>query len=268
VSHQCAFIGVEGAHDQTFIRKVLEKALGFTVFGGKQEDLAKINPVWTCFIPSFPRGGDLYKRLDMPSILHKGNLSVAIYDSEGKDGLIGNTPKKLKVLLSNNPELLEQLIAFAIIADADKDSVVNVARSYSESKRIKSLFPDFTNTQHCLGQVIEGIPRLGLYILPNNKDQGVVDTIICQCGEAVYSDYMKRADDYLKKFSNSERLALGWGDFSLEKARIATVASILKPGRANAATISDNDWVSEKTLTELPDMQQLIQFLRDLLEPN
>lgn len=268
MNYRCAFIGVEGAHDQAFIRKVLQEGLGFEKFGGQSAKLSQINPIWSCFIPSFPQQGDLYKRLDMPSILYKGKLSVAVYDAEGKDNLIGNTPKKLKVLLSNNPDFLDQLTAFAIIADADKGSVSDVARSYSESKKIKALFPNFSDTQYYLGRVIQGTPRLGLYILPNNKDQGVVDTIICQCGNIVYGDYMQKADAYLKNFSNEERESCGWGDFSLEKARIATVASVLRPGRANASTISDDDWVSQKTLKELPNMQQLVQFLRDLLEPD
>lgn len=49
MNYRCAFIGVEGAHDQAFIRKVLQEGLGFEKFGGQSAKLSQINPIWSCF---------------------------------------------------------------------------------------------------------------------------------------------------------------------------------------------------------------------------
>jgi hypothetical protein len=64
VNRSYALIGVEGPQDQAFVGKVL-KFLGFQSFDGQE---SKLEPFWRNFIPPYPRQGNLYKRLDMPSI--------------------------------------------------------------------------------------------------------------------------------------------------------------------------------------------------------
>lgn len=77
---------------------------------------------------------------------------------------------------------------------------------------------------------------------------------------------MERAREYIDKFSDEDRQkkSLKWKPFDKEKAIIATVVSVLKPGKTNQTSISDNAWVSEKT-AEIPAIQNLIQFLSNLL---
>ncbi len=82
-----ALIGVEGPHDQAFVGKVL-KLLGCQSFDGNEANLdraacAQRIPFWINFVPSYPKQGNLYKRLDMPSILFTESVSVAIYSGEG-----------------------------------------------------------------------------------------------------------------------------------------------------------------------------------------
>ncbi|WP_414572531.1 DUF3226 domain-containing protein [Nostoc sp. CCY 9925] len=255
MSREYVLIGVEGNHDQAFISKILCKLLGFSKFDG---NVSELNGIWRKFIPVYPpKTGKLYLRLDMPTILYNDRISLAIYAGEGSN-LITNLKDKLSDIDCSS------LFAFAIVADADKDRPDQVAEEYYQG--FKEYFPDFPTTVSQSGNVIAGSPRLGIYILPDNSQQGVLDTLICDCGDLVYPEYMQRAREYINKFSEEERnkKPLKWKPFDQEKAIIATVVSVLKPGKTNQTSISDNHWIGAET-SEIPVIQNLTTFFRDLL---
>lgn len=255
MNRQYVLIGVEGNHDQAFISKILCKLLGFSKFDGK---ISELDPFWRKFIPNYPKGGNLYVRLDMPTILYTETLSVALYAGEGSN-LITNLNDKLSDIDYST------LLAFAIIADADDDTPNKVAEKYHHG--FQEYFPNFPITVNATGNVIAGSPKLGIYILPDNSQQGVLDNLICDCGDLVYPEYMQRAREYVDKFSEEERKKkpLKWKPFDQEKAIIATVVSVLKPGKTNQTSISDNSWISSETESQIPAIQNLTNFFRDLL---
>ena len=239
-------IGVEGNHDQAFLKRVLRKLLGLTEWDKKLDTL---DPLWRKFIPTYPAKGDYYKRLDMPSILYKDDLSIAIYVGEGSN-LRSNLIDKLSNLDTN------AFSAFAIIADADNKTADEISEYYRDG--LQEYFPNFPNQA---GAVIKGSPNLGIYILPNNSDQGVLDTLLCECGEIAYPIYMQRAKDYINQFSE-----IKWKRFDKDKATIATVVSVLKPGQANTPSIAGDKWINDNTMQQIPTIRTLVDFLRDLIE--
>ena len=261
MSRRYILIGVEGNHDQAFIGKILQKLLGFSQFEGSKSELDKLletkESIWHEFIPSYPNK-TLYKRLDMPSIFYNDDFSVAIYVGEGSK-LISN----LKDKLSNISDYSTSLSAFAIVVDADEKTPAEVVKIYHDG--LQEYFPDFPTEVSATGTVIESTPRLGLYVLPNNADQGVLDTILYACGEVAYPEYMARAKSYVDQFSEEEIKQIKWKPFDKEKATIATVASILQPGMTNTVTIARNKWVSLQTERQIPYLQNLTHFLRNLL---
>jgi hypothetical protein len=177
VSRRYVLMGVEGNHDQAFLKRVLYKILGFTEWNQKSE----LDSLWRKFIPTYPAKGNYYARLDMPSILYKDDLSIAIYVGEGSK-LRANLIDKLSNLDTND------FSAFAIVADADNKTPDEISEYYRDG--LQEYFPNFPNQA---GAVIKGSPNLGIYILPNNSDQGVLDTLLCECGEIAYPIYMQRA---------------------------------------------------------------------------
>lgn len=260
-----AIIGVEGPHDQAFTGKVL-KLLGFKDFEKELKGLkSDLDPFWRKFIPVYPKKGNLYKRLDMPSILFNDTTSVAIYAGEGS-----NLVTNLDDILFANSEYQTDLVAFGIVADCDKSTPDRIVEPYANKYR--SYFPDFPN---CPGVVDTNSPRTGIYVLPDNVSQGVLDTLLCSCGQIAYPAYMKRANSYLDsyqdefsavdEFSSKERTSLKWKNFDREKALIATVVSVLKPGKTNTVSIADNNWVSEQTQQQVPALGNFIEFLSQLL---
>lgn len=251
MNRQYALIGVEGNHDQAFVAKVLKKLFKFQEFNGDRSELEKF---WEKFIPTYPtKTGKLYKRLDMPSILFNDKLSVGIYVGEGSK-LIDN----LTLKLSNGD--LDELSIFAIIADADKQEPPEVVKSYQNE--LKEYFPNFPLNP---GEIVNNTPRLGIYILPNNSNQGVLETLLCQCGEIAYPDYIKRANNYIEQFTEEETKKLNWKPFDKQKAIIATIVSVLKPGKTNTVSIKDNKWISETTKEQVADLASFVDFLEKLL---
>jgi hypothetical protein len=251
-----AIIGVEGPHDQAFTGKVL-KLLGFKDFREELKGLkSDLDPFWRKFIPVYPKKGNLYTRLNMPSILFNDTISVAIYAGEGS-----NLVTNLDDILFANSEYQTNLAAFGIVADCDKSTPDRIAEPYA--KKFRSYFPNFPQ---CPGVVDTNSPRTGIYVLPDNASPGVLDTLLCECGQIAYPAYMEKASSYLNEFSESDRKSLKWKNFDREKALVATVVSVLKPGKTNTTSIADNNWVSEQTKQQVPALENFIKFLSQLLE--
>lgn len=251
VDRRYALIGVEGNHDQAFLGKILRKCLGFSNFDGK---ISELDAFWRKFVPIFPSdSGRLYMRLDTPSILHTNEISVAIYAGEGSK-LVTNLSAKLSDI---DPSAL---LAFGIVADADKHSPDKVAENYHAG--FNEFFPDFPSKP---GVLTESSPRLGLYVLPDNSNQGVLDTLLYHCGKSAYPEFMQRAESYIAQFSQEEIQGIGWKPFDREKAIIATVASVLKPGKTNTVSITDNNWVCSETVAAIPELNSITSFLNELL---
>ncbi|NNC03115.1 hypothetical protein HJC10_09685 [Corallococcus exiguus] len=245
-----AMLAVEGPTDQAVVGQSL-KLLGFKRFGGQIEDL---DGFWTPLIPRYPsQTGNLYERLPMPSIFEDGTTSLAIYTGGGSDLI-----RQVSALLLNH-DLQERLAAFGVIADADKQAPSDVARKYQQGFR--PLFPDFPTTP---GKLTHGAPKTGIFVLPDNNQQGVVEHLIIEAGEAVYETLLQRARAYVDGFDDTERRAAKWKPFSPEKAVIAAVASLLKPGSTNTVTLTDNLWISEQTRARAM-LAGLIDFLVGLL---
>ncbi|MCG9885079.1 MAG: hypothetical protein MH825_05790 [Cyanobacteria bacterium] len=256
MKRKCVLIGVEGNHDQAFLVKILRNFLDFKEC--KRINDENLDGLWRKFIPNYPsKTGNLHQRLDMPSVLYTDTLSVAVYAGEGS-----NLPANLKDKLSDI-DYLDSLAAFAVVADSDKRPPSQVAKKYHDE--LKELFSDFPYETRAAGFVTQTVPRLGIYILPNNLDQGVLDTLICECGDVAYTEYMQKARSYIDQFSDSEIQQLRWKPFDRQKAIIATVVSILKPGMTNTASIAKDNWINSQTITQVSSLKNVLDFLNNLL---
>jgi hypothetical protein len=194
----------------------------------------------------------------MPSILYNEVLSIAIYAGEGSK-LIENLQLKLSDIDYSN-----SLKAFGIVADADSNTPSSVVQRYRDG--LKDLFPGFPSETSCIGAIVDEKPRLGIFILPDNSSNGVLDTMLCKCGDVAYPSLMPRAKEYISKFSADEVGQFGWKPFDRHKAIVAAVASILKPGGTNTATLSNNNWVSQDTYNQIEEIQAFCTFLENLLD--
>ena len=251
-----ALFAVEGPSDQVIVRNVLRRILGFNLWDGKIDELHDLWPRTDDIVPDFSsKAGNIYKRVLSPSILYSESMSIAIFEGEGSS-LVG----RVKALFENH-DLHKKLSAFGVFADSDNFLPVDVAARYQrEFGHYFSHFP----TQP--GVVVNGPPQLGVYVFPDNTNKGVVEHLVLECGETVYSELLRRATEYVDQFDVDDRKRQRWAPFDEQKAVIASVASLLKPGKTNTATLADNDWISQST-QNVEALRVLVEFCRGLIGP-
>ena len=254
MSSKHAILVVEGPTDQAVVGRALEKLLSFRKFNGS---LGELEPFWrdqAKVVPSYPpRKGSLYDRLPMPSILSDTVWSIAVYAGGGS-----KLTKQIGEILDNH-DVHEKLDAFGVIVDADDRPPAVVAEGYRGA--FATWFPMLTGQP---GRVVDGPPATGVFVLPDNHRQGVVEHLVLECGDVVYPEHVGRARAYVGAFGTEERRQAKWAPFDEEKAIVASVASLLKPGKTNTASIADNLWIGPQTQT-CPMLKELLDFLRRLL---
>jgi hypothetical protein len=143
-----------------------------------------------------------------------------------------------------------------------------VARKYHAC--FKPFFPALTDrpgdlvTAERPGSVPKKSQSVGIFVLPDNSMQGVLEHLILECGEVVYPELVERARQYVSAFGEGERKRAKWRPFSEPKAVVASVSSLLKPGKTNTSSISDNRWIGEETRSS-PKLAALLAFLFQLM---
>jgi hypothetical protein len=249
-----AIIGVEGQHDQTFVTKLL-RCMGFQNFDGTT---AGLDPFWRSFVPTYPKGGRLYVRMDMPAIVFTPDVSVAIYSGEGR-----NLREKFPATFVNNPAYKSDASAFGIIADSDESPCADVAAEYAAIYR--QHFPQFPTAP---GVVDLSPIRTGIFVLPDNVNRGTLENVILDCASVAYPDLRTRARAYL---NGIDRTALDGDDLreigrpaGENKAWASCISSVLKPGKTIQTSIQDNRWLDAGSLA-LPSVAKVTAFLRQLL---
>ena len=109
-------------------------------------------------------------------------------------------------------------------------------------------------------------------MLPGNEKTGTLDSMLVNCATIRYPRYKTRAEQFLDEILQpidgmyAKELKELRKPFGKEKALVATIVSVLKPGRANAPSIADDEWICELTEKQVPEVARLKQFLVDLLE--
>ena len=251
VNIKYCILGVEGSHDQAFIGKLLSEQHGFEPFDG---DSGKLTPFWEKFKPAFPK--KLYTRLDMPSIFFSSTHSVLIFQGEGS-----NLSKNLKGRIREHDPYLRDIHAFGLVLDADEKSPKQKVEHYS--KEFREFYPHLVGAA---GEVIAGKPRTGIYVFPDNKRDGTLDCILVDCAEVIYPDLKVVASQFLDGVSDARKSEAKWKKYDPEKAMVATIVSVLKPGISNTPSIAQNNWICKKTVNDVSEVTLFDKFLKDLLD--
>lgn len=255
MSLRYCLLATEGPHDQAAISKLLQLS-GLKEFNGEKRDL---DPFWEGFVPNYPKAGNLYKRMDMPTILTSQTHSVAIYWGEGN-----NLVPNLNAIITNRKHYAEEIHSFGLIVDADKKLPLEIAKQ--KAKELQASFPMLSNVP---GLISDGSPRTGIYILPNNEQRGTLDSLLVDCAATVYPEHKVGATHFLDTLLNTldavhtKKLRK---DFAKEKAVVASIVSALRPGASNTSSIAQDQWINAQTVNSIKDVKLLSCFIAALLQ--
>ncbi len=249
-----AYLVVEGQHDIAFVGRFL-KTQGLS-FRNKK---GSVSDYWHNLIPTkFPSNeeGDFHKRVSVPTFYENDELSVAVQSCDGLSKLPSFLIDSLSTL-----EGLSGLSALGVLLDTDNAEEPERRHEQLRATVETVKFPATLG----LVEVLAGI-RIGVFSLPNNRDLGSLDTVLLECGNAVYPTLHARAVRYIDEVKSDPDFARYIANGSDEnKALIATMTSVFRPGKGNAVSIQDNEWVSAKS-RGVESVRLFESFLSTLLE--
>lgn len=261
-----AYIVVEGPHDVEFVARLLKPA-GFE----RVKDFEQLDPEWRHLVPTkFPHRGDLLKRVPVPTFLRNATHSVALDSATGITEIVPRLEESCVVLASQQVHL----DCIGVILDADDDGHDPAAR-YTQL-RTQLEIPNLSAFRWPPrpGDVMPGPPRCGVFVLPDNRRAGTLEDLLIAASDAAYPGLHADAAAFVERVV-ADPTALGLINKDLKdlrkpagerKATLATVASVLKPGKSIAVAIQDCRWLDRAALQQLPLLAAVQAFLHQLLE--
>jgi hypothetical protein len=255
---QTCLLTVEGPHDAEFVARLL-RPMGF----GRIQNWPALPEYWRAIVPQrFPVGNDLLARHPVPTFFLKATgETVAVRSANGISKIITSLSDELSQL-SAVPE------AIGIVLDADQEKSPTdrytelCAEWAAKSNSGLVTFPGLA------GPVNAGPPKAGVFILPDNIHAGTLENILIQGAGLNYPNALAAASAYVAGFPTPDLQPEDLEGFNApaghNKATVAAVASILKPGKAIQVSIQDSRWLAGAAL-QLPDVQRVSTFLVDLL---
>lgn len=252
-----AYFVVEGPHDLAVIGRLLRER-GFE----NVRSFEMLNKYWGRLVPrAFPYGGDLLRRVPVPTFYQRQDSSVAIRTAQG------STPNVLKRIIDADLIALDPVPAgIGVVVDADHDMAVD-ARWKKIAEHLEFDLGDGP------GSVGSGSPRAGIYILPDNTSQGTLEDLLLECAEQAYPTLLEHALDWVRRIDPQDRTifvnAEERKDFNAPagryKAIVSSIASILRPGKAIQVSIQDNRWLRDEKALALEAVQALNNFVGEII---
>jgi hypothetical protein len=256
MARKLGYLVVEGPHDVAFAIRLIQAARADLSCVQRiellDETLRKLVP------DKFPHGGDLLKRVPVPTFLQNDDLAIAIHSAGGDS--------KIAACLEDTFLIIEskEFSAVGIVLDSDS-TILPQARHTNLLKLVESLTVKFS----CVpGELFKGPPRTGIYVLPDNQAQGTLENLLLECGAVAYPEQLNAAKAFVdgvfsvctgKAFSDLRAPA------GRNKAVVGAVAGLLRPGKAVQVSIQDNGWLKGEAL-QIARVEKVCNFLDELFD--
>ena len=256
----------EGPHDVEVIAALLSR---YAIQRVKL--LSDLDSFWKRFVPTrFPHDDDLLKRVPVPLFLKSEQFQVAIISANGIENIARAVSVMWMQCYSEEP-----IHGIGVLLDSDDkpphdvwSELLEKMRSVQDDPQNALSFPDV------LGDISASTsPRLGGYVLPNCKDKGTLESLLLQSARVVYPKLLSGASQWIDTihsgdkeiFSNKEERRHFAKPSGKDKAKIASMASVLRPGRAIQNSLQDNRWFKDSKALALPDVTLLQTFIAGIV---
>lgn len=247
------YLVVEGPHDVEFAIRLIRS----TVHLERVRDIKLLDETLQGLVPDkFPHGGDLLKRVPVPVFLQNDDLAIAIHSAGGDS--------KIAACLEDTFLIIEPKEFSAVGAILDSDSMIlPEARHKKLLQLVESLTVTFSSVP---GELRDGPPRTGIYVLPDNLTQGTLEDLLLECGSVAYPGQLSAAKAFVDGIF-STCMGKDFSDLRLpagrNKAVVGAVAGLLRPGKAVQVSIQDNGWLKGEAL-QIERVKKICDFLDEL----
>lgn len=245
---------VEGAHDVAVIARLV-KSLGFREI----KNTKQLPDLWNALIPDrFPFEEDKLDRVTpVPSFYSSDEVSIAIKVANGYTKL---APILDLTLLGISIEDLMQISGIAVLFDADTKTA---------AERLTEIQMEFKNK--CENFILDNGNiickdikiKADFYVFPNNHSNGTLETMLIQTAEKIYPDLLAPAVSYVDGVSQNYKD--DWSISDRDKVFVGCIANVLKPGKANQVSINDNQWISERTISDCQSVVEFFNFIKTFI---
>jgi hypothetical protein len=270
------FLVVEGPHDAEFMARLLPRQ--------KFEQRKKLSEIPEPYRKLIPK--------DYPA-KDKNGKEVPLTDphpvprfyQNGKDTerwvfiLIGGGSKSAQTLakaLRTSRLAGFNVDAIGVILDQDLETTPEEARDkFIEEFTREQDLPITVDFNFAPGTLVQGTPRLGLFVLPDNGQPGALEDLLLECGEVQYKSLKDKAlffrDDALGNAALTAADLAEYGKLGgqkniskKKKAWVSVMGAVLMPSVAIQNSIRENRWVEDEAL-KLPRIQAVQTFIGNLI---
>lgn len=249
-------IVTEGPHDVAIIGKIY-KFLGYS----ELERMQDIPTELQVFIPQkYPSGEDGYlnRAVPRPSYFRKENKYIVVENAGGISKIAEKLSKDISILRES---VRQMLYGVAIVADMD-----NLEYSARQKEMIDQLQAEMDEEEIeiiNLGEAkIKGeheYPLL-MFFFPDNKNEGTLEKILLKGASVSYPELLHGAQIYI----DDAKKLYSFRNYDDLKATVGVIANVLKPGRANQVSISENEWLTANSIMNLKEHKHFTDFLMSI----
>jgi hypothetical protein len=262
---------VEGPQDVAFFSNIAE-ALGFK----RSRLLSDVPEFWKPFIPErFPASDN--KKLERVVIYPETSYNIiskhtlAIIPFMGGGNLLDTVRYPLELKYPEN------FHSIGVVVDADWEvspqERFSSARTQLEILNMENTAANISGFPLALpgapAKFSDGNPKVGLYVLPDNKNQGNLESILIECAKENYPKMVSAliptleivCDGLLEECPKATKTLTPSGR---QKAIAGLISSVVEPGSSLAVSINSSHWLSNKGADQ-PMVVALRSFLESLL---
>lgn len=241
-----------------FVGRVL-KVNGFARVTKRSE----LDRFWIPIIPTtWPVNDDLARRVPVPVFFRNQACCVAV-DSAVGDRRIPTTIHDTLLTLGIDAG---GLVGLGAVLDADS-SQSPIARFNQLRSGLSPQVPGFPAYP---GQVSSSRPRSGAFVMPDNASAGTLEDLLLEAARHTLPNLLADAERFIERVdpTGPELSAHDCSDFTKpagrNKATVACLGNIFKPGKAIQTSIQDDFWVSAATL-RIVRLAAFEEFIKSLL---
>lgn len=198
------------------------------------------------------------RRVPCPVFFQSDNYSIAVQSANGINQIITIVEGKINI-----DNFLEDMNGIGILIDADFGN----NGAFGRFNALKSDLENLLRLPDRPGEVLQDQPNTGIFVFPDNVNEGTLENVLLKCAEQTYPDIYNGANGFVSNVNIDILDHDDKKDFIAPSGKNKSIAgcigNIMRPGKAIQVSIQDNRWINDHTIniTEIRDLNNFISCL-------